>query len=263
VVALTPWVTRLLLANVVMYFVGEAVPGLWRALAFVPGLVLVRPWTALTYMFLHVGFTHLLFNMIVLFFFGPRLELRLGSKSFIWFYLFGGFGGALFHFFLSPGAPMVGASGAVYAVLLGYAYFWPRDVIYLWFVLPVQVWVLTTFLVFASVFLGLAGTGDGVAHFAHLGGLAFGYLYIWIAERRRAARVKPFKQAAPPQGSRFQTPAGRERDALERWKRISRDGLHELNREEIDSLLEKASVQGVASLSADERAFLDRMANQT
>src|SRR5688572_28861754 len=77
---MTPWVKRLLIANVAVYFLQITAPGVTQMMAFAPSLVLVRPWTILTYMFAHSpgGITHILFNMIALYFFGPRVEERLG-----------------------------------------------------------------------------------------------------------------------------------------------------------------------------------------
>ncbi|MEZ4416292.1 MAG: rhomboid family intramembrane serine protease [Gemmatimonadota bacterium] len=255
---MTPWVMRLLVANVVVFFATQAAPQLRLVLAFQPLAFASTPWTLFTYMFVHANGWHLLFNMIGLFFFGPRLELRLGSRSFLWLYFLAGLGGALFSF-LEPRAAVIGASAAVYGVLLGFAYFWPRELIYIWGVLPVQAWMLASFFVFVSLWSGVSGVRDGTAHFAHLGGLATGFLYLWFAEQRRKARVKAFRPDPVNHGSRFQTPGSRERDALVRWRAIDRSQLHALNRDEVEQLLDRAESEGVGSLSSDERAFLDRM----
>src|SRR5690606_33832051 len=117
---------RLILANVVMFVITASSPMLYRELALIPAFVLTRPWTLVTYMFLHAGLWHLLFNMLGLFFFGPRLEALLGERDFFLLYLISGLGGAL----LSLGAPyaaVVGASGAVFGVLYGFARYWPRE----------------------------------------------------------------------------------------------------------------------------------------
>src|SRR5687768_5462619 len=100
---------------------------LLNLLALYPFAVLQRPWGVLTYMFVHAGFAHLFFTMIGLYFFGPRLESRLGSRSFLTLYLLAGLGGAVFSFVFSREAGVVGASGCVYGVLLGFAMFWPRE----------------------------------------------------------------------------------------------------------------------------------------
>ena len=201
---MTPWVKRLLIANLVMFFVSGTSPGLANDLAFypwlrhptwglVPGLVL-RPWTAFTYMFLHAGMWHLFGNMIGLFFFGPRLEARLGSNGFLWLYFLSGLGGAVFSLAFGPGNPVIGASGAVYGILLGFALVWPRERIYIWGVLPIEAWLLATLLIAFSLWSGLTGTQGNIAHFAHLGGLAFGFVYLKVIEWRKGAASREFKR---------------------------------------------------------------------
>jgi membrane associated rhomboid family serine protease len=124
---MTPIVRQLLLANVIVAVLVQMRAPLYD-FAFVPAYVLQRPWTLVTYMFLHGGFMHLLFNMIGLFFFGPRLEVRLGSRHFLGLYFTAGIVGALLHMASAfaagssgPYVPMVGASGAVFGILLAFA----------------------------------------------------------------------------------------------------------------------------------------------
>ncbi|HZD05091.1 MAG TPA: rhomboid family intramembrane serine protease, partial [Longimicrobiales bacterium] len=112
---------RLLIANVVMFILPQVMPALYYDLALVPTQVFVRPWTVVTYMFLHAGLAHIFFNMIGLFFFGPRLEAWLGGRDFLKLYFLSGIGGAAFTFLFQPQYPVVGASAAVYGVLLGFA----------------------------------------------------------------------------------------------------------------------------------------------
>ena len=250
---MTPWVQRLLLANVVMYFVTRLSPELFQLLGLVPFAVPFRPWTLVTYMFLHGGFTHILFNMLMLFFFGPRLEERLGSRTFIWFYLACGVGGALLSF-MTPFSQIVGASGAIFGVVVGFARYWPREDIYIWGILPIQARLLAIFMVASSLFAGFAGAQDGIAHFAHLGGLVAGWVFLKSWERRRRQRVVR-RPAARPRMSGV-----READVVQSWEAIPREGLHEINREEVDYLLAKVRKMGVGSLTPEQRAFLDRMA---
>lgn len=260
---MTPWVQRLLIANAIMFFVtGGGASRLAFELAFLPQAALVRPWTIVTYMFVHAGFMHLLFNMIGLFFFGPRLESRLGSRGFLTLYFMAGIGGALFSFVFERGVPIVGASGAVYGIIAGFAHFWPRDRIYIWGILPVEAWLLAVFMVFASLWSGIQGGGN-VAHFAHLGGLALGYAYVRWTDLRSGIRKKRWQEgkgpprrgpAAPPRGSR---------KAPDRWSAIRKDGMHQINRDEIDALLDKIGKHGIDSLTPEERAFLDRMSAQS
>lgn len=266
--AMTPWVRRLLIANVVVFIAGAVLPALYYEFALVPSLLLQRPWTGVSYMFLHAGLGHLFFNMIALFFFGPRLEQRLGARDFLWLYFLSGFGGAAFSFLFAPQNPVVGASGAVYGVLLGFALFWPRERIYIWAILPVEAWLLAAIMVGASLWAGISGSAGSVAHFAHLGGLAFAFVYLRVREWRRGSGRRAFQKKLNQAGtgSPASVPAPgvlQDRSALRRWETIPLDALHELNRDEVATLLEKVRVAGVKGLSAAERQFLDRMAAST
>src|ERR1043165_4440628 len=115
-----------------MFFIELTAPGTTRFLAFVPAYILYRPWTMVTYMFLHASFSHILFNMLALYFFGPRVEERLGPRRFIWLYMVSGVAGAILSFVFSPQAAVVGASGALMGVLMAFAMFWPRVQILIW-----------------------------------------------------------------------------------------------------------------------------------
>jgi membrane associated rhomboid family serine protease len=251
---LTPWVKRLLLANVVMFLVTMANPVLYRALILYPPWALLRPWTLVTYMFLHGGFGHLAFNMIGLYFFGPRLEDRLGSKIFLWLYFVSGLGAALLHFFFAFQYPVVGASGAVYGILLGFALYWPRERIYLWMILPVEAWLLATLLVAGSLWAGVSGSASRTAHFAHLGGLAFAFVFLKWWEWRRGADRREWQRKVTPKASGLS-----DRAVTARWKKIPLEGLHEINREEVERLQTKVSSGGARGLTQAEREFLDRM----
>ena len=253
---MTPWVFRLLAANVVVYFLTSSQVVDWRWLALAPGAILTRPWGIFTYMFVHGGFTHLLFNMLGLFFFGPRLELQLGGKSFLRLYLFSGLGGAAFSFLFARYGLVVGASGAVFGVLLGFAYFWPRERIYIWMVIPVEARYLVGVLAAIALFSGFSGAGGGVAHFAHVGGFVAGYAYLRWEKRKYLQQWKPM---APPSVQLAKTVRRTgEGQSLKRWRAIRLDELHELNREEVNRLLAKAEASGVGSMTLEERAMLDR-----
>ena len=246
---MTPWVLRLIAANAVMYFLTVAVPGLGNALLLVPALVPYRPWSLVTYMFLHAGLWHLVFNMLALYFFGPRLEARIGSRHFLRLYFGSGIMGAVLST-VTPHAAIVGASGAVFGVMFGFARYWPREPILIWGILPVEARWFVIIMTALSLYGG-AGLGrSGVAHFAHLGGFLGGYLYLkWMERRSPAAR---FRAHAAPARSR-----GDGAD-LERWRRINRDAMHPVNREEWDRVMAKIEANGLGSLAPDERAFLDR-----
>ncbi len=252
---MTPWVKRLLIANVGIYLLQLAYPELTALLEFVPARVLTAPWTPITYMFVHGCIGHILFNMLVLFFFGPRVEERLGSNRFLTLYFVSGLTGALLSAF-NPLIPIIGASGAIFGVELAYARYWPRDKVFIWGVLPIEV----RWLVIGSIVLtlfGLGGAQPGIAHWAHLGGLVGAAIYLYIIEHARGSTVK----SAPVRAQVRQAPAPRG-DDMRRWSTIPRGELHEINRQEVDRLLDKISLKGIDSLTPSERAALDRFSKQ-
>lgn len=255
---MTPWVLRLLVANVAVFFLTTSGALDWRYLALVPRAILIQPWGLFTYMFVHGGFWHLAFNMIGLFFFGPRLETQLGGKSFLGLYLLSGLGGAVASF-IPPLLPVVGASGAVFGVLLGFAYFWPRERIYIWGVLPIEARWLVGILAAMSLYSGISGTGGDVAHFAHLGGFVAGYGFLRWRKRKYMQQWKPL--ATPKSQLAKAVSRSSDGESLRRWKKIRTEELHELNRGEVERLLVKANESGVQTLTLDERAMLDRFAN--
>jgi len=241
----TPWVLRILIATVLMFFVQQTVPGATSLLYLVPTQVLARPWTIVTYMFLHAGFGHIFWNMLGLYFFGPRVESRMGSQRFLTLYLVSGVVGALFSVLLAPRNPILGASGAVLGVLMAFARFWPRERLYIWGVLPIEArWLV---IIYAAIdIMGFNGFGRlGVANVAHLGGFAGALLYLLFLERRQGARR--FQQAATPRVAE---------SALGNWRNVDRGSIHAVNREEVDRILDKISASGLASLTPQERQFL-------
>ncbi len=257
---LTPWVKRLLIANVVVYLVLLAVPALGVWLALVPSHTLSRPWTLITYMFVHGGFFHLFFNMIVLFFFGPPLEGLWGGREFLKFYVVAGLGGAAFSYIFAFDHAVVGASGAMYGVMLAFAMNWPDMPIHIWGILPVKAKWLVGFLVAVSLLTLVGQTvggrpGDGVAHFAHLGGFATAFLYLKAngALTNRLSRLREFverRKLTVTSG----TPEEPEPPAPGRRGRRTEDQVLD----EVDRVLDKISESGLQSLSEDEVKLLDQ-----
>lgn len=182
---LTPWVTGIIAANLVGLFLTWSMPEFIAEHArLVPAFVPAKPWTLLTYMFLHAGLWHFLFNMIGLVIFGPALERRWGGKKFSIFYVVGGIGGAAGGFIMNLYVPIIGASGAIFAVMLGFARLWPHVKLYFWGVLPVKARTLVVVLGGLSLISGVAGAADGVAHFSHIGGLIAGWIAFEFMEQR-------------------------------------------------------------------------------
>src|SRR5215207_4987836 len=180
----TKWVRWLLIANTAV-FGATLVLALMRVpelavfdwLGLRPRQVLFRPWTVITYAFVHAGVFHWFFNMVALYFFGPRLEDRWGSRDFVRFYLMAALGGALFSF-ISPNGVIVGASAAINGLLMAWAVYWPDDEILLLGVFPIKIKWLVIAMGFFSMFSAMAAQGDGVAHLAHLGGFLTALAYL-------------------------------------------------------------------------------------
>ena len=181
-----------------------------RFALFYPTSPFFRIWQPVTHMFMHGGFWHLFFNMYTLYFFGRVLEERWGAKKFLIFYFVTGLGAAFVHtgvewlqmnHWMSQVAegsiaaqakihalkmtPTVGASGAIYGVLMGFAMLYPDAVLSLIFP-PVSMKAKWFVLIFGGIELltGITGVGGGIAHFAHLGGLIFGYLLIMYWKKK-------------------------------------------------------------------------------
>ena len=189
---ITYGVQRLIIANVIIFAITLVLnvpfgssdfplhPGYW--LAFNPSYVVYGAvWQFLTYMFLHANLSHVFFNMLGLYFFGPDVERILSTRQFFKFYLLCGAGGALLELvtaILGFGAtPVVGASGAVLGVLAAYAVAYPKRPIYLFpLPIPVYAWALAVFYFIASLTLDM--NSPGTAWAAHAGGMATGFAYM-------------------------------------------------------------------------------------
>jgi len=161
-----------LICRMDIYHIFGLVPALvWSKLAL---------WQLGTYLFLHGGLFHLFFNMFALWMFGSEIERYFGSNRFLRYYLITGVGAGLTVAIATPHSviPTIGASGAIYGILLAYGLLFPNRYIYLYFIFPIKAKHFV--LLFAGLEL-LATWGyaaDGIAHFAHLGGMLFGYLYL-------------------------------------------------------------------------------------
>ncbi len=176
----------LIAVNVGVFFLTRVSPDFLVNLAMVPAYVARgRFWLLFTYMFAHGGISHLFFNMLGLFFFGTHVEKELGSREFLLFYLLTGVLAGAFSFaaYAATGAWvtfLIGASGAVYAVLLAFAALFPGSIIYVWGILPVRAPVLV--LAYTAIEIGsqLFSFRSGVAHLTHLAGFGFAYLYFRV-----------------------------------------------------------------------------------
>ncbi len=242
---MTPIVRALLIVNVVAFFLLSTQPALKDALAFMPAAALVRPWSVVTYMFVHGDLMHLLFNMIALFFFGPRVEGRIHSRPFAVLYFLSGITGALLSVVFSPGSAIVGASGGVFGVMLAFAWFWPHEKVFIWGVLPVPARVLVILTTVFALWSGFGGVAGGIAHFAHLGGYLGAFLFLLWLDRKRTAFRRRANAVSPDDARRV---AG--------FRSIDLASVHEVNRGEIQRILDKIAAHGLKSLTAQETGFL-------
>jgi len=173
-----------ILVFMAMYFLGLG--QLTYYLSMIPALVLRGwVWTFVTYMFVHGGFSHILFNMLALFIFGVQVERYMGSREFLLFYFVTGTLAGVFSFIVyyltgAYGVILMGASGAIFAVELAYAVLYPDSIIYLWGILPLRAPVMVLGFTALELVSSVFGLSRGVAHLTHLAGFGFAWLYFLI-----------------------------------------------------------------------------------
>lgn len=194
-----PVVTRnLLIANVVMFLLQQAFGdqllqyfALWpwgadQVFQAGQGVVSIgfRPWQVVTYAFMHGDISHILFNMIALFMFGGTIERTFGTRNFIIYYFVCAIVAAIaqlivVQWFTHGFYPTLGASGAIFGLLLAFGMLYPHEKVMLMFLpVPMPAWLFVTGYAVVELVMGVTGTQAGVAHFAHLGGMLGGYLLI-------------------------------------------------------------------------------------
>jgi membrane associated rhomboid family serine protease len=249
-----PWtrgiVTKIVIINVAVFILQLLLAktnftlmlGLWPKLVVTRGFV----WQLITYMFLHGGFWHLILNMFIIWMFGSQLEAVWGGERFLKYYIVCGLGGALFSFIFAYNTLVIGASGAGYGILLAYAVLFPYNQIYVWGIFPVRARTLVIVLAAIEFLSGVSGR-DGIAHFAHLGGMAAGLLYMRTDHRawRFWVRLREIFKGMPIR------------------IKLRDDGDEEdVDAEKIDSILDKLSEKGYENLSETERRILENYSDK-
>lgn len=216
--------------------------------AFVFGKFFI--WQPLTYMFLHGGTWHLVMNMFILWMFGAELERYWGSKEFLKFYFVTGIGAGIINLIFgifNPATsvvPVIGASGAIYGIMVAYAMLFPERYVYLYFLIPVKVKFLVVFLVVIEFILTYRA--DGIAHFAHLGGALFGFLYLKQNWRWKLRKWSPDEIIR------------RVREARE--SRKNQEDIEIM--EEVDKILDKINRVGYENLTKREKKILDKASDK-
>ncbi len=238
-------VGRIIAVTVGVFFLQNLIPPINAILALTPRLVLERfmIWQPLTYIFLHGGFWHLFFNMLVLWFFGNMVESVWGSRRFLIYYLACGIGGGLLHMAFEYNASVVGASGAIFGVYLATAMLFPDAQVYLYFLIPVKVKYFVIGLAILQLAQGISGP-SGIAYFAHMGGMATGLFFF------RHEIMRRWKFSRGPQ---------------QKWKEYVREERHreEQRRDDnIDSILDKISAKGYDNLTPTEKRILENYSRQ-
>ena len=263
---LTRWVRRLLVVTGGVYLMQLTVftsPWFIETFGFAPSLAARHPWSVLTYAFLHGSLLHLLFNMLGLFMFGPPVEGRIGSRRFLHLYLVSALGGAalsLAFVSLAGRGVIIGASAAVFGVMLAFVLEWPDAPVFI-FPLPVPVkakWVVV-FLAVVSLAAGVSGVRDGVAHLAHLGGFGGALLYL------RGTNLLRFARRHAPEGRASAVlvhQSGAAEGRVLPFGPPRRSATDAETLAEVDRVLDKISAGGLASLTPEERRFLDEISRR-
>jgi membrane associated rhomboid family serine protease len=226
-------------------------------------------WQTVTYLFLHGGFFHIFFNMLALWMFGVELENVWGTRRFLTYYFLCGIGAALSNLFITPlftnPAPTIGASGAIYGVLLAFGMLFPEAPVFIYFLFPIKAKYFVAIFIGIELVYGVSGSSDGVAHFAHLGGALVGLVYLLMYRRSIPAfdRIKDsFRQTVGTVHQRMGTKKsyGNKKivsDAyFEDLKKPNKSGEYKSDQEKLDEILDKISASGYDSLTDDEKKTL-------
>lgn len=271
---ITPWVGRLMAIHLGVLVLLSAVltaPGFTAALQLDPMAPLARPWTVLTYQFVHAGPLHLGLTLLLLFMFGPAVEEKLGGRRFLFLYQACALGTAAFAVGLGgllELPPLLGASGAILGVALTFALLWPEAELV---VFPVPVPLSAATVLGIVVVLDLLGSlrfaEDGIAHFAHFGGLATAYAWMRAQQLSRRREVPAARSTRHPvMATQLQFRREERAEVLPPTPPVARSepavSPIETERAEMNRLLDKISADGLASLTPAEQRFLQDAARR-
>ncbi len=226
-------VSTIIIINIIVFFLEMLAP---RKMLFyfglVPPLIDTRGyfWQFVTYMFLHGNIWHLFFNMFALYIFGSELQRIWGARKFLIYYFFTGIGAGITAY-LFTNVPTIGASGAIYGLLLAYGVIFPNRLLFLYFLIPIRAKYLVIIFGLIELISSVGGYADGIAHIAHLGGMVFGAIYLFLF----------------PKIGGIITPPRRRHDF---------DFLPPRENDRVDRLLDKVLQHGIDSLTPEERRFL-------
>ena len=225
-------------------------------------------WQLITYQFMHAGFGHIFFNMFMLWMFGMEIENILGSKKFLYYYLICGVAAGLAQLFIAPLFSLpgltIGASGAVFGVMIAFALMFPDRLIFLWFLIPIKAKYLIGFLFILEIFW-IGDAGSNVAHLAHLGGAIAGFIFIMMDKKTDVTLKHMFNKSyyrtseKPPNifsgiTERFRKKDDEVKEA--KFYDIKDNADEKITQEEIDKILDKISKSGYQNLTEKEKKTL-------
>ncbi len=265
---------QLLMSNIMLSGVpAEYILNRWFALNPISGIggagdaFNFQVWQLITYQFMHGGFSHIFFNMFGLWMFGMEIENIFGSRKFLYFYLLCGVVAGLFQLFLTPllgggNAVTIGASGAVYGVLLAFAMLFPDRYIFLYFFIPIKAKYLIGFLIIME-FMLVDSANSGVAYLAHLGGAFAAFVYLMLDKSLNLEFKNLFKRSSyrtnksfNPFGNSSSTFRNKKQDVQEANYYDIKDEEDKIDQQEIDAILDKISRSGYQNLTEREKRIL-------
>ncbi|MBI3124458.1 MAG: rhomboid family intramembrane serine protease [Ignavibacteriales bacterium] len=274
-----PMIKNLLIINIAVYFIqmifgslsfggvpGELILSHYFALNPLEGINSnFQIWQLLTYQFMHADFMHIFFNMLMMWMFGIEIENIMGSQKFLLFYILSGLGAGMLQLL---GAPLlsdslgytIGASGAVYGIMIAFAMYFPDRYVMFSFLIPVKAKYLITFLIVIE-FISVREPSF-VAHLAHIGGALTAFIFILIDRRKQINVNRLFRNFKKPGSNpfrpRYQKKPANDYDVEDAkfYDINNKPSDEEVNQEEIDKILDKISQSGYQGLSDREKRIL-------
>ena len=294
-----PVIKWLIAANVIIFVLPMILPATEEPIFFNGALwpwasELFRPWQYITTMFLHGGFMHLLLNMFILWMFGIEIAQMWGTKKFLVFYFLSGIGASLLHSLVTSieggTFPAVGASGAIFGVLVAFGMLYPNRMVFMMFLFPMKAKYAVMIFIVIDLFMGMRNVpGDNIAHFAHLGGALAGFLLMKSGAHGKIASVFGGEGGSEMAGSSgastpwVSTPPPRQRPVSRTDRnesaRIIDARFHDVSertpanrpvslnfgdqQEQVDAILDKISREGYNALTPEEKKILTDASNRS
>lgn len=260
---MSPTIKALIIVNVAVFVLSLLVGSQFITLfGLVPAKVIHERWIwqPLTYLFLHANLFHILFNLFALWMFGMPVEAQWGPRQFVKYYLICGVGAGIVNVFLTPDSlsPIIGASGAIYGLLVAFAMLYPDAVVYLYFFFPIKAKHMAILFGLVEFIAGTSSSSPAVARFAHLAGMAIGFVYIkwwWAIKMKAIGTLRRFVKTDPGEEA-AEEPRRRKARPVVSGKGVSDEMA------EVDRILDKILEGGEQSLTDREREILRRQAKR-